>query len=94
MRLSGSTSHMVFCSLGKATCQVRSAWDETTCRSSADTSGSRRAGRKVRQSETFGAYFQRMSTGVHSHGWDLDMSCSSRSSAFVSAIVEDTWHPG
>ena len=78
MRILGPTSHMVFCSLGKVSCQLRSPWREATCRSSPDTSGSRRAGRKVRKSETFWAFFERMSTGVHSPGWDLDRSCSSR----------------
>ena len=71
MRIFGSPSHMVFCSLGKAAVQIGSASRETTCRSSPDTSGSRRAGRKVRKSENSGADFQRMSTGVRSRGWDL-----------------------
>ena len=69
MRLSGPTSHMVFCSLGKTTCQARSACHETTYRSTfapGITPG-------VPKSETFGAFFQRMSTGVHSRGWDFDM---------------------
>ena len=78
MRISGPTSHMVFCSLGTTTCQIASAWQETSCRSSPDTSGSRRADRKVRQTETFWAFFERMSTGVHGSGWDPDTSYPSR----------------
>jgi hypothetical protein len=83
MRLSGPTSHMVFCSLGTARSQLRSACGDTTCRSSPDTSGSRRAGRKVRQSETFGAFFQRMSTGVPGPGRDLDMRRASPTRATI-----------
>jgi hypothetical protein len=71
MRIFGSPSHIVFHSLGKATGQIGSASHETTCRSSPDTSGSRRAGRKVRKSENSWADFQRMSTGVHRRGRDL-----------------------
>ena len=84
MRILGSTSHMLFCSLGDVTCQDRSASHETTCRSSPDTSGSRRAGRKVRKSENFGAYFERMSTSVHSPGWEPGMGCSASRSLHLS----------
>ena len=67
-----SPSHMVFCSLGKATCQARSAYNETTCRSSLATWKSRRAGRKVRKSENFWAYFERMFTGIRSRSqWSV-----------------------
>jgi hypothetical protein len=68
MRISGPASHLVFCSLGKATYQARSAYNETTCRSSLATWKSRRPGRKVRKSENLWAFFQRMSTGERSRG--------------------------
>jgi hypothetical protein len=49
---------MVFCSPMTTGSQVRSAWHETACVSSTDTSSSRRTGRKVRKSEHFWALFR------------------------------------
>jgi hypothetical protein len=66
MRISGSTSHLVFCSLGRTMSQIASVWNKTTCESSFATRKPRRVDRKVRKSENFGADFERMSIGVHS----------------------------
>ena len=80
---------MVFCSPMTTGSQVRSAWHETACVSSTDTSSSRRTGRKVRKSEHFWAFFERMSTSVHSLGCrDLHRRDSSGNS--VSGCGPDT----
>jgi hypothetical protein len=66
MRISGvGAPHRVLFA-GKPLCQVRSACHEATYRSSPDTSRSGRAAPKMRKSENFGAFFERMSIGVHS----------------------------
>jgi hypothetical protein len=65
MRILGLAPHIVSCSPGKAACKLRPAWQKTVYGSTFVSCNSRRAGLKVRQSETSRAFFERLYTDVN-----------------------------